>query len=359
MSTPPPSSTVRFLGDGTQTARDVALGLANFLASAQHTLDVAIYDSGLTGDLADILRSGFTTARDNGVTIRLAFHADTSRAGVPPPSSATAGFARSLGVDTRPVGSQRNLMHHKYVVRDAQTPGAAVLTGSTNWGEDAWTHEENVILTLYGPDLAAHYLRDFEEVWAGETETSGYGAGGKAELTFDGEPMPADVWFAPAQGPLMAQAAADLITAARERVVVASPVLTSGSVLGALRTVIARGTPSARGVVDATQMAEVMQQWAANPAASWKPAAFREVADGAALVGKISTPWTPEAVHDYMHLKMIVVDDTVLTGSFNFSHSGEDNAENLLRLDSGSLAAQSVTFIDGLIRRYSAHPALP
>jgi phosphatidylserine/phosphatidylglycerophosphate/cardiolipin synthase-like enzyme len=58
-----------------------------------------------------------------------------------------------------------------------------------------------------------------------------------------------------------------------------------------------------------------------------------------------------------MHLKMIVVDDDVLTGSFNFSHSGEDNAENLLQLHSPGLADVCVGFIDRLIERYGTTPA--
>jgi phosphatidylserine/phosphatidylglycerophosphate/cardiolipin synthase-like enzyme len=249
-------------------------------------------------------------------------------------------------------------MHHKYVIRDAGTDGAAVLTGSTNWGQDAWSREENVILQLFGPPLAQHYLLDFEEVWAGDTESSGRGAGGTVDLTYDGQAMPVQVWFAPAEGPAMAHATADIIARATTRIVIASPVLTSGSALGTLNDIISRGSVPVRGIVDRTQMAEVLEQWSDNPNAGWKRSAFEAVARGAGLVGKRTTPWSPQAVHDYMHLKMIVVDDTVLTGSFNFSHSGEDNAENLLWLESAPLAQTCVDFIDRLIARYGDTPAV-
>jgi phosphatidylserine/phosphatidylglycerophosphate/cardiolipin synthase-like enzyme len=359
VNAPLPDSSLQFLGDGTQQPEQIAELIASFLGGAHHSLDVAIYDCGLAGDLADSVRDALTRARERGVAIRVAYHSDTDRnRGIPPPSSRTQVFVESLGVPCRPVGSQRNLMHHKYVIRDGGTDAAAILTGSTNWGRDAWSREENVILQLFGAALAGHYCTDFEQVWAGDTETSGHGAGGPAELSFAGQPMPASVWFAPSEGPAMAHAAAGLMAHAKARILIASPVLTSGTVLGALGDVLSRRSVPIRGIVDRTQMEEVRQQWSANPQASWKLAAFETLAHEAGLVGKRSTPWSPQAIHDYMHLKMIVVDDTVLTGSFNFSRSGEDNAENLLQLESGALARVCADFIEGLIERYGDTPAV-
>jgi phosphatidylserine/phosphatidylglycerophosphate/cardiolipin synthase-like enzyme len=60
-----------------------------------------------------------------------------------------------------------------------------------------------------------------------------------------------------------------------------------------------------------------------------------------------------------MHVKLVVVDDSVFTGSYNFSHSGEENAENLLRIDSPDLADACASYVDGLISRYGASPATP
>ena len=40
-----------------------------------------------------------------------------------------------------------------------------------------------------------------------------------------------------------------------------------------------------------------------------------------------------------MHNKILVVDDTVITGSYNFSRSAQFNAENILFIDSARLAA--------------------
>jgi phosphatidylserine/phosphatidylglycerophosphate/cardiolipin synthase-like enzyme len=58
-----------------------------------------------------------------------------------------------------------------------------------------------------------------------------------------------------------------------------------------------------------------------------------------------------------MHAKITVADNTVLTGSYNLSHAGEENAENLLELDNGALADRFVEYIDRVFARYSATPA--
>jgi phosphatidylserine/phosphatidylglycerophosphate/cardiolipin synthase-like enzyme len=353
------NSSLTFLEDGKQPPQQVAERLASFLRGAQQSLDIAIYDSGLIGDLADVVGSAIVESQARGVSIRVAYHAETERTkGIPAPSSQTALFVESLHVPCRPAGTRQNLMHHKYVIRDGGSGNAAIWTGSTNWGADAWAREENVILELYSPQLAGHYSTDFDEIWSGPIENSGGGAGGAGALAYEGQPVRGDVWFSPAEGPAMADAAGKTMVRASRRVVIASPVLTSGSILNALSELVDQGQVPVRGIVDRTQMEEVREQWGENDASAWKLSAFESLARRVGLVGKRSTPWSPAAVHDYMHLKMIVVDDAVFTGSFNFSHSGEDNAENLLRLDSPSLADDCAAFIDQLIARYAGTPAV-
>jgi phosphatidylserine/phosphatidylglycerophosphate/cardiolipin synthase-like enzyme len=70
----------------------------------------------------------------------------------------------------------------------------------------------------------------------------------------------------------------------------------------------------------------------------------------------VTTPYTPTSVHDFMHAKITVVDNTVMTGSYNLSHAGEDNAENLLVLDSAPLADLFVNFVDSVFARYAQPP---
>jgi phosphatidylserine/phosphatidylglycerophosphate/cardiolipin synthase-like enzyme len=53
-----------------------------------------------------------------------------------------------------------------------------------------------------------------------------------------------------------------------------------------------------------------------------------------------------------MHAKVTVADDTVFVGSFNLSHSGEENAENVVEIANSELAEQMARFVDELRDRY-------
>ena len=55
-----------------------------------------------------------------------------------------------------------------------------------------------------------------------------------------------------------------------------------------------------------------------------------------------------------MHAKVTVADDTVFVGSFNLSHSGELNAENVVELTDPQLADQLAAFVDEVRARYPA-----
>ncbi len=76
--------------------------------------------------------------------------------------------------------------------------------------------------------------------------------------------------------------------------------------------------------------------------------------DGAPWSGKTSIPWTPESVHDFMHAKVVVADDTAFVGSFNLSRSGERNAENVLEIRDLGVADRLASFVDDVRGRYPA-----
>jgi phosphatidylserine/phosphatidylglycerophosphate/cardiolipin synthase-like enzyme len=55
-----------------------------------------------------------------------------------------------------------------------------------------------------------------------------------------------------------------------------------------------------------------------------------------------------------MHAKVTVADDTIFVGSFNLSHSGELNAENVLEIQDPQLAERLAGFVDAVRARYPA-----
>ena len=128
--------------------------------------------------------------------------------------------------------------------------------------------------------------------------------------------------------------------------------ITSGAILGALSDALqSRRVAEYGGVYDRTQMEGVFGQWHGGPA-EWKTAVFGRVA--APLAGKRSTPYTPGGRHDFMHDKVVVADDCVVTGSYNLSRSATENAENVLMLHDPELADRYAAYIDGLVRRYGS-----
>jgi phosphatidylserine/phosphatidylglycerophosphate/cardiolipin synthase-like enzyme len=108
------------------------------------------------------------------------------------------------------------------------------------------------------------------------------------------------------------------------------------------------------GIYDRTQMAEVYVQWQGVPSNRWKIPALQEIIARAGLVGKNSTPYSPTSRHDFMHNKVLVIDDTVITGSYNFWRSAQFNAENILFLESPALAETYSAYIDHLKAKYQA-----
>jgi phosphatidylserine/phosphatidylglycerophosphate/cardiolipin synthase-like enzyme len=135
---------------------------------------------------------------------------------------------------------------------------------------------------------------------------------------------------------------------------VASPVITSAPILGTLAEVAADGKVDLAGVVDSTQIHEVLGQWRLNGNVTWKAPSLKFLLERATFSGKRSTPYAPGSVHDYMHAKVTVADDTVFIGSFNLSHSGETNAENVLEIEDAALAERMAGFVDSIRVKYPA-----
>src|SRR6266542_2074906 len=260
---------LRTLTDGGQRPQEIARLLASFLERAERTLDLAIYDVNLEDDTEQLVLGTLRAAMTRGVTVRLLYNVDRRPPDepAPPPPKTRPEEIEALPFETLGVAGWPDLMHHKYVVRD----GASVWTGSTNWTDDSWSREENVIAVVDSAAVADLYAQNFVQLW----QTKSVRRSGKVAT----EPRDGiRVWFAPKRG---------------------------------------------------EKLARRIARWAAATM-TWKPNALRSLLTEAPFAGKLSTPYAPGSVHDYMHAKVTVCDDTVFVGSFNLSHSGESNAENVL-----------------------------
>jgi phosphatidylserine/phosphatidylglycerophosphate/cardiolipin synthase-like enzyme len=337
---------LRFYRDGGQSAVDVANQVAEFVGAARATLELGLYDIRLHDEAAEIVKGALLAAQGRGVAVRLIYNVEhPGPIPVPPPPQTAPALLEALPIRTRGIPGIPDLMHHKYVVRDRET----VWTGSLNWSQDSWTRQENAIAIVESHDLAHAYGLNFDEMW----QTGDVVDSGKVE------PRPVDVggvevrpWFSPEHGEALAHRIAKRIGQARRRIRIASPVLSSGPILGTLAEVCSDGKVDVAGVVDDTQVDGVLHQWRLNGNASWKVPALRRFLDAAGFAGKPSTMWAPDTVHDYMHAKIVVADDVSFLGSFNLSHSGELNAENVLELKDAAIADRLAAFVDEIRALY-------
>ena len=341
---------LRTLTDGGQTPTEIAREVAAFIGAARESLDLALYDVRFETDAGALVLATLLAAQQRGIMIRLAYNVDhPGPIPVPPPPEMTPDAIEALPVPTRGIAGIPDLMHHKYVVRDATD----VWSGSTNWTDDSWSRQENVIVRVLGaPALAHAFTLNLDELWSS----------GKVEHTGRVEPRPVTVdgatelraWFTPEYGEALSHRVAKFLGKARSRIRIASPVLTSGPILGTLVEVVNERRCDIAGVVDETQVDEVFHQWATNGVSAWKIPLLRTILEGAPFSGKPSTRWTPESLHDFMHAKVVVADDVAFVGSFNFSRSGERNAENVLEIHDRGIADRLATFVDSVRARYPA-----
>jgi phosphatidylserine/phosphatidylglycerophosphate/cardiolipin synthase-like enzyme len=345
---PRPAIAIDTLTDGGQRAADVARGIARFLSQARTSLELALYDVRFETDAGALVLAALLAAVQRGVTVRLLYNvAHPGPIPVPPPPETAPDAIEALPVETRGIAGIPDLMHHKFVVRD----GDAVWTGSTNWTDDSWSRQENVIAAVVSSEIAYAYSLAFEQLWeSGLVERSG-----------KVDPRPADVggariraWFTPEHGEALSHRIAKQLGRAGARIRIASPVLTSGPILATLVEIEKERRCDLAGVVDDTQVDQVFHQWRTNGVSAWKIPLLQSILEGAPWSGKASTPWTPESVHDFMHAKVVVADDTSFLGSFNLSRSGERNAENVLEIRDAGIADQLAGFVDEIRARYPA-----
>jgi phosphatidylserine/phosphatidylglycerophosphate/cardiolipin synthase-like enzyme len=333
---------IRTLTDGGQEPADVARMVAEFIDGAEHSLDLAQYDFNLGAETAVIVGDAIRRAAGRGVTMRFVYNVDSAMpVPVPPPSEPDVELIAALPVDGKPIAGIPDLMHHKFVIRDADT----VWTGSVNWTDDSWSRQENVIAIVRSAPIAKAFAIDFDQLWTtGDVLRSGF-----VDPRWDGELR---AWFTPGHGEDTSVRIAKLIRRAHVRVRICSPVITTGPVLGALAQTIDDGIVDVKGCVDITQVREVIHQWEAQGNVSWKLPLLRHVMSGDTFTGKLSTPYGDGTVHDFMHAKICVCDDTTFVGSFNLSRSGEKNAENVLEIKDAAIAERLAAFVDEVRAKY-------
>lgn len=365
-------------------AIEVADRFAAFVKSATKTLDICIYDFRLAlPAVSQKIVDAIKDAAARNVAVRVAFDANQKSdeeilkqfqgSGADPAPTGTHLFIRaelepvvetkSIAELEAPVASHAvageaiatgsQIMHQKYMIADAETDDAAVWMGSANFTVDAWALQDNNIAIVSSRDLAAKYTQDFNELWQSE-KLSHTGKGDQGSVTVNG--LEVRYAFAPGEGETIRDLIAEVVSGAKQRIRVASMVTSSKEILEALKQQIDAGIDFG-GVYDYGQSTQFLRGWEAKPETAEKAKLLRGVLSH--LVPKRSLFFDedhPDYAHDFMHNKLLVADDTILTGSFNFSTNAMSNAENVISLTDPKLADALANYIDGLAKRYGTTP---
>lgn len=336
----------RTLTDGGQRPADVAREVAAFIGEARESLALALYDLNVSGESESLVVGAIEDAARRGVRVRLVYNVDhRGPIPVPPPPECKPEDIERLRVPTKGIAGVPDLMHHKFCVRD----GRAVWTGSANWTDDSWSRQENVVVAVESQELAEAYAIAFEQLWTRESVIDS-GLVEPRRVWIEGRLV--RPWFCPGYGDSLSHRVAKMIGRARRRVRLCSPVLSAGPILGTLAQVASNGKVDVAGCFDQTQLRQVVLQWSENGVSAWKIPLLKTIVERAPFAGKPSSEWSPSGVHDFMHAKVTVADDVVFLGSFNLSHSGERNAEDMLEIHDAELAERLAAFVDAVRARY-------
>ena len=297
----------------------------SFIASAKKSLDVCVYDVSEPGAVAALL-----DAKSRGVNVRVVTESANTvykEQGGRPRESILQFQAAQIPVVA---DNRQGLMHCKFIVAD----GAAVWFGSMNLTVGSIYRDNNNSLFVRSPELAAVFETEFKQLF--EKNEFDHGAVGTTQPIRVGD-TEFTVRFSPGGG---AQAA----------------------LLDAIR----RATNSARFMIFTFTDREV-----GNLLAKKKQAGLtvEGVFDECQIdylsefrwLGKQGVKTWPDGNQALLHHKvMLLDDDTVCCGSYNFTRSAEGkNNEVLVVLRSRRIAAAYRAEFDRLVFAAEHNPPLP
>lgn len=276
--------------------------VAASIGQAQQSVDVAAYDIDLYS-----LVTAFVGAQERGVRVRVVTDTDNAE---------EAALQAIVDAGVPVVYDDRSaIMHDKFIVLD----GAAVWTGSWNLTINDTYRNDNNLMRLNSPTLAANYAAEFEEMFSrGEFGASSTANTPEPWVKVEGRLV--ENYFAPEDHALTPIVA--LVNSAQESIYFMAFTFTHADIAQAIIGRAQAGV-AVQGVFETRQV---------NAGSNEVYDAMRAAGLDVRLDGN---PYT-------MHHKVIVVDGrTVVFGSYNFTDSAENsNDENVLIVHDADIAAQ-------------------
>jgi phosphatidylserine/phosphatidylglycerophosphate/cardiolipin synthase-like enzyme len=276
--------------------------LAAAIDSARLTVDVAIYSLSLNS-----IRDALIDAHKRGVQVRMVMESENLDRTDPQK-------IKDAGIPI--LGDRREgLMHDKFVVID----NSEVWLGSMNFTDSGGYLDNNTLMRIRSVKVAENFTKEFEEMFLDDK----FGVDVVPEtpnprVTIDGTPI--DVYFSPDDG--VQASFIDLVNNAKQSIHFMAFSFTADSIGEAVRNRVQEGVV-VRGVMDDEQVNS-------NLGTEFDP--FRQAELDVLRDGN----------EGQMHHKVMIIDEnTVILGSYNFTQSAETkNDETLIVIYNEEIAAQ-------------------
>ncbi|HZR19486.1 MAG TPA: phospholipase D-like domain-containing protein [Verrucomicrobiae bacterium] len=322
--------------DGKATSR-----LTNFIRGAKHSLDVAIYDL----RNKDVL----TALKDMSAKVQLHILYDAGKAGgqsttVDPKSPATAQAIGAAGLKAfaQPVAEKSgHLMHDKFIVRD----GSSVWSGSGNFTHGGLSLQDNNFFIIESAVAAASYSKVF-----GDLGSPGHSASHSAGVNSSPTKLKIGSVSLTIYFSTLIKETEGIEVEVQDRLKRAKKVRIMAMLVsdpGILTSLMALKNRDIKGVLDPHEMKVVMRNKAGAPEFWFANGDPRFVAANSHAFNGSGDK------NDFMHNKVMIIDDEiVITGSYNFSENAEANDENLLVFESTQIAAAYNKYFDSLFTQY-------
>lgn len=272
--------------------------LAAFIDRAEKAVDACVYDLDLTVVVAALVR-----AKERGADVRVI--TDTDNLSLPELEPLRQAGVALIGDNRRPI------MHNKFVVTDYEN----VWMGSFNFTRNGALKNDNNALVFNSVQLAANYIVEFNEMWRGDFGRDGDIATPYPTIHIGSATL--ENYFAPDNQVM--DHILDLVANARTSIEVMAFAFTDKRLAALLQKKSESGV-KVRCLFDRRQ-------------ARGKFSSFNDLKRA-----KLAT-LSPNK-YGVMHHKVIIIDnDIVITGSFNFSKNADKrNDENVLVIHCPTLA---------------------
>ena len=283
----------------------------NLINSSKSTIDIALYGWADIPQIALALKN----AENRGVQIRIVYDTKTNSENYYPETDTFVKNFKNTRADiVEGSASQTNmLMHNKFAVFDRQK----VYTGSMNFSTTGLSgFNQNNVLIINSQKIAALYSKEFEQMFGGKFHSLKSKTQDNMNIDLDGNKY--SVFFSP-QDKQLTNNVVPLLNAAQKYIYVPAFLVTHKAIANSLLEAHRRGV-DVRIIVDATNTGT-------------RNSRFKLLRSGG----------VPVKVENYagkMHTKAMIIDDKyIVTGSANFSNSGENkNDENVIIIESPRLA---------------------